>query len=224
MIGVLAGDIIGSVYEFTKHKHYDFQPLFHVKSKFTDDTICTLAVMKSINESSCPKTTMHQFCREYFSTGGWGKRFIQWMCSKDPQPYNSYGNGSAMRIAPVAFAATSLNEALMLSDTYTEITHNHPEGMSAARAVVESIYLAREGMPVNDIRQAISKYYELDFTIASIRQKYQRTERALHSVPQAIVAALETTSFEDAIRLAVSLVGDTDTHRPQHLQEIYIHQ
>jgi ADP-ribosylglycohydrolase len=211
MIGVIAGDIIGSVYEFTKHKSYDFQPLFHVKSKFTDDTVCTLAVMKSINESSCPKTTMHQFCREYFSTGGWGKRFIQWMCSKDPQPYNSYGNGSAMRIAPVAFVATSLDEALKLSDAYTGITHNHPEGMSAARAVVESIYLAREGLPVNDIRQAISKYYELDFTIASIRQEYQRTERALYSVPQAIAAALEANSFEDAIRLAVSLGGDTDT-------------
>ena len=90
--------------------------------------------------------------------------------------------------------------------------------------VVEFIYLARQGLPVKDIRQAISKNYELDFTIASIRQKYQRTERALHSVPQAIVAALEATSFEDAIRLAVSLVRDTDTHGPQHLQEICIHQ
>lgn len=124
----------------------------------------------------------------------------------------------------VAFIATSSDEALKLSDNYTEITYNHPEGMSAAMPVVESIYLARQGLPVKDIRQAISKNYELDFTIASIRQKYQRTERALHSVPQAIVAALETTSFEDAIRLAVSLVGDTDTHGPQHLQEICIHQ
>ncbi len=211
MIGVIAGDIIGSVYEFTKHKHYYFQPLFHVKSKFTDDTVCTLAVMKSINDNSCPKTTVYQFCREYFSTGGWGKLFIQWMCSKEPQPYNSYGNGSAMRIAPVAFVSSSLDEALKLSDAYTEITHNHPEGMNAARAVVESIYLAREGLPVKDIRQAIGKYYDLDFTIASIRQEYQRTERPLHSVPQAIVAALEATLFEDAIRLDVSLGGDTDT-------------
>lgn len=116
-----------------------------------------------------------------------------------------------MRIAPVAFVSSSLDEALKLSDAYTEITHNHPEGMNAAKAVVESIYLAREGLPVKDIRQAISKYYDLDFTIASIRQGYQRTERALHSVPQAIVAALEAKSFEDAIRLAVSLGGDTDT-------------
>ena len=116
-----------------------------------------------------------------------------------------------MRIAIVAFVATSLDEALKLSDTYTEITHNRPEGMSAARVVVESIYLAREGLPANDIRQAISKYYDLDFTIASIRKEYQRTERASHSVPQAIVAALEAKSFEDAMRLAVSLGGDTDT-------------
>jgi ADP-ribosyl-[dinitrogen reductase] hydrolase len=139
MIGVIAGDIIGYRYEFTKDKRYDFAPLFHPKSKFTDDTICSAAVMRSLINDSCPAETLHSHYRAYFSTGGWGQRFIKWMCSKDPQPYGSFGNGSAMRIAPVAFAATSLDEALMLSDAYTEITHNHPEGMNAARAVVESI-------------------------------------------------------------------------------------
>ena len=211
MLGVIAGDIIGSVYEFTKHKRYDFTPLFHEKAKFTDDTICVTAVMKSLVNNTSPIETMHAHCRMYFSTGGWGKMFVRWMGSKDPQPYGSYGNGSAMRIAPVGWVASTEEEVISLSDTYTEITHNHEEGMKAARVTALAVFYARQGMSVNDIRMKLSDYYDLDFTIADIKATYQRTEVAADSVPQAIVAALEATSFEDAIRLAVSLGGDTDT-------------
>lgn len=211
MLGVIAGDIIGSVYEFTKHKQYDFTPLFHEKAKFTDDTICVTAVMKSLVNNTPPIETMHAHCRAYFSTGGWGKMFVRWMGSKDPQPYGSYGNGSAMRIAPVGWVANTEEEVISLSDTYTEITHNHEEGMKAARVTALAVFYAKQGLSVNDMRNKLSEYYDLDFTIDDIRPTYQRTEVAADSVPQAIVAALEATSFEDAIRLAVSLGGDTDT-------------
>ncbi len=211
MLGVIAGDIIGSVYEFTKHKQYDFMPLFHEKAKYTDDTICVTAVMKSLANNTPPIETMHAHCREYFSTGGWGKMFVRWMGSKDPQPYGSYGNGSAMRIAPVGWVANTEEEVISLSDSYTEITHNHEEGMKTAKATALAVFYAKQGLSVNDMRMKLSEYYDLDFTISDIRATYQRTEVAAESVPQAIVAALEATSFEDAIRLAVSLGGDTDT-------------
>ncbi|UTP72769.1 ADP-ribosylglycohydrolase family protein [Alteromonas sp. LMIT006] len=211
MLGVIAGDIIGSKYEFSKIKRYDFEPLFHPKSKYTDDTICTTAVMKSILDNSCPIKTMHSHCRKYFSTGGWGQRFIQWMASKDPQPYESWGNGSAMRIAPVGWVVKTPEEVIALSDKYTLITHNHPEAVDAARATSLSVFYARQGKSPDEIRHLLSVYYILDYSINDIRDEYQRTERAKDSVPQAITAALEATSFEDAIRLAVSLGGDTDT-------------
>ena len=211
MLGVIAGDIIGSKYEFSKVKRYDFTPLFHPKSKYTDDTICTTAVMKSIIDNACPIQTMHSHCRKYFSTGGWGQRFIQWMASKDPQPYESWGNGSAMRIAPVGWIANTPEEVIALSDKYTLMTHNHPEAVNAARATALSVSYARQNKSPDKIRQLLSEYYVLDYAISDIREGYQRTERAKDSVPQAITAALEATSFEDAIRLAVSLGGDTDT-------------
>lgn len=211
MLGVIVGDMIGSKYEFSKIKRYDFEPLFHPKSKYTDDTICTTAVMKSILDNSCSIKTMHSHCRKYFSTGGWGQRFIQWMASKDPQPYESWGNGSAMRIAPVGWVANTSEEVIELSDKYTLITHNHPEAIDAARATALSVLYARQCKSPDEIRQLLSGYYVLDYCINDIREDYQRTERARDSVPQAITAALEATSFEDAIRLAVSLGGDTDT-------------
>ena len=211
MLGVIAGDIIGSKYEFSKVKRYDFEPLFHPKSKYTDDTICTTAIMKSIIDEACPVQTMHSHCRKYFSTGGWGQRFIRWMASKDPQPYESWGNGSAMRIAPVGWIANTPQEVIALSDKYTLITHNHPEAIDAARATALSVLYARQNKSPDEIRQLLSEYYVLDYSIHDIRDSYQRTERAKDSVPQAFTAALEATSFEDAIRLAVSLGGDTDT-------------
>ena len=154
---------------------------------------------------------MHSHCRKYFSTGGWGQRFIQWMASKDPQPYESWGNGSAMRIAPVGWIANTSEEVIALSDKYTLITHNHPEAIDAARATALSVLYARQNKSPDEIRQLLSDYYALDYSIHDIRDSYERTERARDSVPQAITAALEATSFEDAIRLAVSLGGDTDT-------------
>ena len=211
MLGVIAGDIMGSRYEFTKDKRYDFEPLFHPKSKFTDDTICSTAVMRSFNDNSCPTETLHSHCRAYFSTGGWGQRFIQWMASKDPQPYGSYGNGSAMRISAAGWVGQSKEQVIELADKYTIISHNHPEAIDAARATALAVFYARTGCSSDEIRELLSDTYTLDYTIASIQKDYQRTERALYSVPQAITAALEAKSFEDALRLAICLGGDTDT-------------
>ena len=211
MLGVIAGDIIGSKYEFTKDKRYHFDPLFHPKSKYTDDTICTTAVMRSLSNDTCLVETMHTHCRKYFSTGGWGQRFIQWMATKNPAPYGSWGNGSAMRISPVGWVANSLEDVIALSDKYTLITHNHPEAIDAARATALAVFYARTGYSSYEIRELLSDIYTLDYTIASIQKDYQRTERALYSVPQAITAALEAKSFEDALRLAICLGGDTDT-------------
>lgn len=178
MLGVIAGDIIGSKYEFSKVKRYDFEPLFHPKSKYTDDTICTTAVMKSILKNACPIKTMHSHCRQYFSTGGWGQRFIQWMASEDPQPYESWGNGSAMRIGPVGWVANTSEKAIELSDKYTLITYNHPEAIDAARATALTVLFARQDKTPDDIRQLLSEYYVLDYSISDIREGYQRTERA----------------------------------------------
>ena len=133
------------------------------------------------------------------------------MASKNPKPYESWGNGSAMRIAPVGWVANTPEEVIELSDKYTLITHNHPEAIDAARATSLSVFYARQPKTPDEIRQLLSEYYVLDYSIDDIRAEYKRTERAKDSVPQAISTALEATSYEDAIRLAVSLAGDTDT-------------
>lgn len=211
MLGNITGDIIGSYYEFKKLTLYDFEPLFHPYAKFTDDTVCTIAVMDGLINTLDATQVLHRWGREYWSVGGWGKRFAFWLASPNPQPYGSYGNGSAMRVAPVAWLANSEAETLELSDKFTSITHNHPDGMNAARATALAVFLGRTGENQDDIRQRLSEYYNLAFTIDEIKSCYLRTEVAKDSVPQAIVCALEATSFEDAIRKAVSLSGDTDT-------------
>ncbi len=211
MIGVITGDIVGSVYEFKKRFPYSFDPLFHLKAKFTDDTICSLAVMDAILQDASPRNTLHSWGREFWSTGGWGKMFVRWLASKEPEPYGSYGNGAAMRIAAVGWVGQSVSQVIEMSDRFTEITHNHPDGMKSARAVALAVYFARRGMRAEDIREVLSEYYDLDFAISDVIDDYQRTEVAEESVPHAIVCALEATTFEDAIRKAVSLGGDTDT-------------
>lgn len=211
MIGVIAGDIIGSVYEFSKKIPYSFEPLFHPAAKFTDDTICSLAVMDSILQNTSPQDSLHTWCRRYWSTGGWGKMFVQWLASSNPSPYGSFGNGAAMRIAAVAWVSKSENEVIELSDKYTDITHNHPDGIISARATSLAVYLCKNGTPIDDVRIALNEYYDLNFSIADVIDSYRRTEVASESVPHAIVCALEAVSFEDAIRKAISLGGDTDT-------------
>jgi type I restriction enzyme M protein len=143
---------------------------------------------------------------------GYGGRFSQWIFSDNPQPYNSYGNGSAMRVSPCGFVARIVEEARLLSGLVTEVTHNHPEGIKGAEATATAIFLARSGATIPAIRDYLTNnYYPLDFTLDSIRATYVFNETCQNTVPQALVAFLESESFEDAIRGAISIGGDSDT-------------
>jgi ADP-ribosylglycohydrolase len=156
---------------------------------------------------------MIDWCRRYAENGGWGKQFTEWFMDDNPQPYGSWGNGAAMRIAPVGLLASAESEVIGWSDTVTAITHNHPDAMNSAQAVALAIFWARQKTSAQDIGQRlIARYgYPLYLTPDDIRPTHKRTEKAIDSVPQAISCALHSTSFEDAIRNAVSLGGDSDT-------------
>jgi ADP-ribosyl-[dinitrogen reductase] hydrolase len=213
MLGTLIGDIVGSAYEFSNFKGKDFAPLFHPKARFTDDTVCTVAVADALVRGADPQTTMIDWCRRYAENGGWGKRFAEWFMDDHPQPYGSWGNGAAMRIAPVGLLASNEEEVIGWSDTVTAITHNHLEAMQSAQAVALAIYWARNKTSAQAIGQRLTERYgyPLHLMPDDIRPTYKRTEKAIDSVPQAISCALHSTSFEDAIRNAVSLGGDSDT-------------
>lgn len=218
MIGAIIGDIVGSRFEWANHKSTDFE-LFTEKCSFTDDTAMTLAIAKAILEShgdwsmlgANSVKCMREIGKKYPNCG-YGSRFRSWLCARNPEPYNSFGNGAAMRVSPVAYAARSKEECIMLSDEVTKVSHNHPEGIKGARAAAVATRTALHGMDKNQIRELIEReYYMLDFTIDEIRPHYRFDATCQGSVPQAIEAFLESTGFEDAIRLAVSVGGDSDT-------------
>lgn len=232
MLGAIIGDIVGSRFEFNNHRNKDFE-LFTETCEVTDDSIMTLAVAKAIMEagkSGCLPLENGLGNREYYRRMealtikymqeigrnypdcGYGGRFRRWIFNDDPQPYNSYGNGAAMRISPAAFAARSEAEARTLSEVVTRITHNHPAGLKGAEAVSLAIYMARSGAGKDAIRERIKVcYYDLNFTIDEIRDTYQFNETCQETVPQAIQSFFEATSFEDDIRTAISVGGDSDT-------------
>ncbi len=218
MIGAIIGDIVGSRFEWNNHRSKDFE-LFTPACSPTDDSIMTLAIAKAL--ISCggdyaglgDKAVywMRRIGRPYPSCG-YGGRFYEWMYSDDLRPYHSFGNGAAMRVSACGFIAGSLDEAKQLSRAVTEVTHNHPEGIKGAEAATTAIYLARTGKTIDEIRRAIQEnYYPLDFTLDGIRDTYRFNETCQGTVPQAIEAFLESTGFEDAIRNAVSIGGDSDT-------------
>ncbi len=213
MLGAVIGDIIGSVYEFKNHRSKDFEPLFHPQARFTDDTVCTVAIADALVRGAGPKSTLIAWCRQYAENGGWGKRFAQWFLDDDPKPYGSWGNGAAMRISPVGLLAETEDEAIVWADAATEITHNHPEGIKSARAVALAIHWALLRVAPAEIAERLTERfgYDLDTTPEVIRIDYVRTESAAGSVPQAITCALNSTSYEDAIRNAISIGGDSDT-------------
>jgi ADP-ribosyl-[dinitrogen reductase] hydrolase len=213
MLGNLIGDIVGSAYEFSNFKGKDFAPLFHPKARFTDDTVCTVAVADALTRGSHPQASLIEWCKRYAENGGWGKRFAEWFLVDNPQPYGSWGNGAAMRIAPVGLLASNEDEVIGWSDTVSAITHNHPDAMHTAQAVALAIFWARREVPAADIGLRLTDRfgYPLHLTPDDIRPTYKRTEKATDSVPQAISCALHANSFEDAIRDAVSLGGDSDT-------------
>jgi ADP-ribosylglycohydrolase len=213
MLGAIIGDIVGSAYEFKNHRSKAFDPFFHPDAKFTDDTVCTVAIADALIQGTDPTSTMQTWCRRYAENGGWGQRFALWIFEDNPQPYGSWGNGAAMRISPVGLLAGTEEEVVQWADSATTITHNHPEAIASARAVALAIFWARRGITSTEIAAQLTQRfgYDLSQTPDDIRPAYKRTERASGSVPQAIVCALQSISFEDAIRNAVSIGGDSDT-------------
>ena len=218
MLGAIIGDIVGSRFEWDNNRSKDFDFLSYTCS-VTDDSIMSLAIAKALMESAADYADLGQAavrCMQEvgrpYPHCGYGGMFRQWMYSDDPKPYSSFGNGAAMRVSACGFAASSIEEAIMLSSRVTEVTHNHPEGIKGAEATTVAIWLARQGQNILEIRDYINEhYYPMNFTLDGIRDTYKFNETCQETVPQAIMAFLESTDFEDAIRNAISIGGDSDT-------------
>lgn len=218
MLGAVIGDIVGSRFEWNNIKTKEFK-LFTNACTVTDDSIMTLAVAKALlscegDYSQLGEKAVYWMRKigQSYPYCGYGGRFYQWMYSRNPKPYYSFGNGAAMRISACGFMANSIEQAKIFSKAVTEVTHNHPEGLKGAEATAIAIYLARNGKSKKEIRDYIvNEYYPLDFTLDSIRDSYEFNETCQQTVPQAIEAFLESNSFEDAIRNAISIGGDSDT-------------
>ena len=213
MTGAIAGDIIGSVYEFDNIKTTDF-PLFTDESDYTDDTIMTVAVADWLLNGGDLVKVMQQYSAEYpCPMGGYGGRFSYWLMEENPLPYNSWGNGSAMRVSAVGWKFDSLEKTLEVAKETAIVSHNHPEGIKGAQATAAAIYLARSGKSKQEIKQYIETVfsYDLDRTCDDIRPDYSFDVSCQGTVPEAIIAFLDSSDFEHAIRLAVSLGGDSDT-------------
>ncbi len=211
MLGAIAGDIVGSVYENFHTKRKDFR-LFTPVSTFTDDTVLTVAVADAILSGAAYGPTIKAYARRH-PMRGYGPRFYRWMVTPGVKPYNSFGNGSAMRVSPVAHAFSSKEEMLHQARRTAECTHNHPEGIKGAEATALAVFLARHGADKESIRKTIEKRfgYDLSRSIDSIRPTYRIDLTCQGSVPESIIAFLDSESFEDAVRNAVSLGGDADT-------------
>ena len=211
MIGAIIGDVIGSVYEFNNHRSKEF-PLFQASSDFTDDSVLTFATAKVLLDGGDYAATYQQFARAY-PHRGYGGRFSRWIKLDDPKPYNSFGNGSAMRIAPIGFAFADAETTLEEAKRSAEVTHNHPEGIKGAQAVALAIWMARKGEGKAAIQRAIEKQfgYDLSRDCDFIRQVNKFDETCQGSVPEAITCFLESVDFEDCIRLSISIGGDSDT-------------
>lgn len=211
MLGAIAGDIIGSVYEYHQIKTTDF-PLFDKYCRFTDDTVMTIAIAYSLLENIDNATSMKHFGRKY-PTAGYGMLFANWLFEDDIRPYNSWGNGSAMRVSPLGFAVDDIESLLTEARLSAEVSHNHLEGIKGAQAVALSVFLARKTRNKERIRTEITERfkYDLNRSLAEIREVYDFDESCQRTVPEAIIAFLESTSYEGAVRNAVSLGGDSDT-------------
>ena len=222
MLGAIVGDIVGSPYEFTPNniKTENF-PLFKAESHATDDTVMTLAVAEALMQSwggtdeeirAALIASMRAWGKAY-PYAGYGKRFILWLNAEHPRPYHSYGNGSAMRVSSAAWLASSLEEACRLAELSALVTHNHPEGVKGAVATAAAIFMARLGESGATVRAWVKREcgYDLSRRLEDIRPGYVHVESCQETVPEAITAALSGKGFEDVIRKAVSLGGDSDT-------------
>lgn len=217
MIGAIIGDIVGSPYEFDNINTIDF-PLLGRRSFYTDDTILTIAACDAILKKLPYKESLVWWGNKYPSPyGDYGGRFLRWLKENDPQPYNSWGNGAAMRVSAIGWLYNSVEEVLYQAKLSAEISHSHPEGIKGAQAIAGAIFLARTGQP----KEAIKRWIEVEFgynlnnTVANLQQTYANGnfdyESCQDSVPQAILCFFESSDFESAIRLAVSIGGDSDT-------------
>jgi len=211
MLGAIAGDMIGSIYEWNNIKTTEFH-LFGEGCQFTDDTVLTVAVADCILSGAGYAEKFKEYYGRYPSAG-YGGMFHQWAGSTDMGPYNSWGNGSAMRVSPVGFAFGTLEEVLREAERSAAVTHDHPEGIKGARATASAIFLARSGKSREEIKEYVETEfgYDLGKSLDDIRPMYTFEVSCQGSVPQAITAFLESDGFENAIRLAISIGGDSDT-------------
>lgn len=218
MIGAIIGDISGSKYEFNNIKSKDFN-IFDQDCKFTDDTVLTCAVAKSILDCDGEYSNLDQMViknfREFvkkYPNAGYSDTFKAWATSQNPEPYHSIGNGAAMRISPVAYVARDLDELKTLCYKVTSITHNSEEALIGAEAVASAIFLARKGYSKSEIEKFITThYYKLDYDLDSLQKYYKTYLNCKDSCPQAIFCFLEGNTFEDVIKTAISIGGDSDT-------------
>jgi type I restriction enzyme M protein len=218
VLGAIIGDIVGSRFEWNNNRSKEFEFLTY-KCSFTDDSVMSLAIAKALLNCKPDYSDLGQMavkCMQEvgraYPNSGYGGSFYQWIFSDNPQPYYSYGNGAAMRVSACGFVANSIEEAITLSKLVTEVTHNHPEGIKGAEATAVAIYLAKTGSNIFEIRDYINAhYYPMNFRLDDIRDSYKFNETCQDTVPQAIMAFLESKNFEDAIRNAISIGGDSDT-------------
>ncbi len=211
MLGAICGDIIGSAYEFHPQKDVNL-PLFTPYDKFTDDTVCTIAIADAMMSGEPYEKVLQKWCRKY-PRAGYGGHFRLWIIVEDPEPYDSWGNGSAMRVSSAGAFGRTLDEVLALAKESAEITHNHPEGIKGAQATAAAIYFALNGMSKEDMRTVLERMfgYDLSRDYYEIQQHYSFDVSCQGSVPESIIAFLHSTDYESTIRLAVAMGGDADT-------------
>ena len=220
MLGAIFGDIVGSVYEFNNTADLHF-PLLSRYSRPTDDSIMTLAVARALMETwgqpdDAIRAALVREMRDFgarYPNGGYGGRFSDWLAADDPQPYGSFGNGSAMRVSPVGWLCGTMEDTLHMARLTAEVTHNHPEGIKGAQAIAAGVLLARAGQDKDAILRSLTErfHYDLTRTLDEIRPTYGFYEICQKSVPEAIRAFYEGETYEDVIRRAVALGGDSDT-------------
>lgn len=211
MLGAIIGDIVGSTHEYNGTKTKDF-PLITAGSTYTDDTVLTVAIADWLLTGGDLTDILQSYVRTYPGRG-YGGMFRQWARERNPKPYNSFGNGSAMRVSPVGFAFEAIEDVLLWAERSASVTHNHPEGIRGAQATAAAIYYARRTKDRQELKRLLETIsgYDLSRTLDQIRPSYFFNETCQRTVPEAILAFLESTSYEDAIRNAISLGGDADT-------------
>jgi ADP-ribosylglycohydrolase len=212
LLGAIAGDMIGSVYEFLGEKKMDF-PLFSENSRFTDDTVLSIATMACLLDGKREYAFYYRIYARTYPHSGFGGMFVDWMYATNPMPYGSWGNGSGMRVSPIGWFFPTLEETLEEAKYSAQVTHNHPEGIKGAQAIAAAVFLARTGKSKAEIKAYIETQfgYNLNRTCDEIRPDYSFNVSCQGSVPEAIIAFLDSSDYENAIRLAVSLGGDSDT-------------